>query len=274
MSQRLDDLNPRPYEILSLEDFVENPLSAALRQGSIEIVKLLLRRGADPWLDLDKWGRHYSVIATAMESNLFTEFLEWIQEDECTVSFDVNKKERFGGKRMIHWAVRHGQKKIVDQLTLIGAEVGATDAHGKTPVHLAVEYNQKGIADQLILNGADIGVRDTEGKTPLHYAVQAQYQENLEMVKYLVFCGADTTLEDNEGRTALQLALQLAKPDGSPIAAFLDRVSRFGCNRLDSAEIRQAYEEFELSKSLGQSHQEPDDEEWLSDESAGFDWEE
>jgi len=135
------------------------PLSAACRQGYVEITKLLLHAGADPTLS-DSTGKtplheaccHGSVpIARLLLDNSSSDHTTTITTSSTTSSSSSSSS----------------------------VLLTATDKHGFTPLHFAVwemdrsgDNSEKGEMVQLLLErGADIDAQDKEGETALHLAL-------------------------------------------------------------------------------------------------------
>ena len=76
---------------------------------------------------------------------------------------------------------------------------------GWTPLMAAIFQDQTNVVHYLIAAGADLNIHDCEGETALMRAM-ASGDENLEVVKDLIAHGADLSAKDSMGATALSYA--------------------------------------------------------------------
>ena len=78
-----------------------------------------------------------------------------------------------------------------------------TNTEGNTLLHLACYENNVEIVRFLLKNGADINKEDKNGFTPLYLAC---YENNVEIVRLLLEKDADINKEDKDGNTPLHVA--------------------------------------------------------------------
>ena len=74
---------------------------------------------------------------------------------------------------------------------------------GMTPLHYAAYYSNKKIIDNLIILGCDLNIKDSKDNTPLHYAIKGG---NFSLVKKLIICGAEKHIKNKDFITPLDLA--------------------------------------------------------------------
>ena len=154
------------------------PLHVAVRRGHIDMVRLLVARGAD---------------LEAESSEL-----------------EVNS-----GLKPLHIAVKKGRLAIVVYLLSQGANSEASCQMKRTPLIWAARENHTEILQYLLERGADVHKVDKKGKTALHHAVSKQNSASLrltECIDALVDHGIDVDAKDAEMETALHLALPRADP--------------------------------------------------------------
>src|SRR5205814_251421 len=89
---------------------------------------------------------------------------------------------------------------------------------GWTPLIAAVYQNNSNIVDYLIKVGANVNAPDNKGVTPLMWAI-GKGDEELDLVKLLVLSGADINAKDGQGATALDYAV--SRPPKPKIREFL-----------------------------------------------------
>ncbi len=86
----------------------------------------------------------------------------------------------------------------------------AGDAKGWTALHFAAYGNNVALARQLLAVFPLVDLKDAAGNTPLWRAV---YEENKEMVIFLLAQGADPTLENERGDSPLGVAKEHGMED-------------------------------------------------------------
>ncbi len=157
-------------------DFIgDTPLLTAIAFADLELVRFLLKHGADPNVEVDDG---YTCLLTAIESDA----------DEST--------------------------PIVGELIRAGADIHATGTNGWTPLHMAAACGQVEKASLLIDAGADVNRRNEidAAETPL---MEAAFAGQPSTVRLLLEHGADPSMRDTiHNRTALETAEYAAKgPD-------------------------------------------------------------
>jgi len=170
------------------------PLQDAASRGQVEVVSLLLDRGAEVNA---RSGEGYTPLHYAA-SNGHLQVCELFLARGAEVNSNNND-----GKTPLHYAASHGYREICELLLAKGAEVNAQDAKGNSPLHNAAYWGQQPVCALLLANGAGVNLQNQSGSTPLHFAAA---QGHLEAVKLLLENGADAGLKNQEGKSPLQLA--------------------------------------------------------------------
>jgi ankyrin repeat protein len=149
------------------------PLLSASRTSNIELVQLLLERGANAnAIDVNGNNALY-----ACDENIVK-----ILIDNNT---DINY-QNLRGQTPLHHAARFGYLKIVEVLISSHANMEIKDSKGMTPLLQALDKKQYDIASFLIKSGANVNVEDKNGRTPL-MIVSKRAQK---MVQLLIKAGA------------------------------------------------------------------------------------
>lgn len=167
------------------------PLYGAVQGGHRNVVELLLASGAD--VDPEAAGGWNALYPAALAGH--TEIVELL----LARGADVNAANP-GGDTALHAAAKLGSQAMVELLLANGADVNATDTRGRTPMHVAIPQGHVAMVEQLLAAGADIAARDERGATALH---QAAALGRAEIARLLAARGADIHAADKQGRTSL-----------------------------------------------------------------------
>ncbi len=131
-------LEPRIPHWIYVKDTLLHAAAAGYR---VEIVKMLLKAGADP---------------NAAHNHRRSSPLHYAA-DGCVNSTSWNEKR---------------QVAMIRLLLKAGAEINAQDKNGATPLHRAVRTRCAGAVKCLLDSGADPAIKNKPGSTPFHLAVQ------------------------------------------------------------------------------------------------------
>lgn len=182
---------------------------AAMSDGSADIVRLLIARGADvktvdalkmTTLHAATWGNDIETIRLLVDAGL-----------------DVNAAHIAGFTPLIHTAST-GNAAAAKLLLAKGANVNAvaappaqkvkagTIALGSfTPLTMASPFGSTELIRTLLDAGADVNAREGRGLTPLMLAT-ATDRQNLDVIRMLIARGADVDAKSPEAETALDWA--------------------------------------------------------------------
>ncbi len=171
-------------------------ISAAAR-GDLEVVKVLLERGADVNVK-DK--QEYTALFHAIEA---------MYEDVATVlldqpNLDPSARGKNGVTALMSYAWRDN-KEAVRKLLDRGADVNAQDNDGDTALHGVAKSGNVEILDMLLAKRADPNLKNKLGGTPLMWAAVFGHEE---AAQRLLARGADRSLKDEDGMTALDWAVR------------------------------------------------------------------
>ena len=71
----------------------------------------------------------------------------------------------------LHAAAFRGDKGVIEEFLLLGADINEKDSSGVAPLHYAARMGHTNVIGILVSNGADLDIQSTaEGNTPLHLA--------------------------------------------------------------------------------------------------------
>ncbi|CAG9789801.1 unnamed protein product [Diatraea saccharalis] len=181
------------------------PLHEAAAKGKADIVRLLLKHGADPTrrnrdgltpLQLVRTGDSDTADALRGDAAL----LDAAKRGDaprarsmCTLIVD-SCHVTFSG---------YNNLEVAEALLEAGAAVSARDKGGLVPLHNAASYGHLELAALLLRAGTPPNAADRWGFTPLH---EAAHKARTQLCALLLAHGADPYLKNQEGQTALELA--------------------------------------------------------------------
>ena len=170
------------------------PLHWASFRGHVEVVRALLKHGAD---------------VTAQNEDGMTP-LHWasrkgraeaidvlLQHGADATARDINKSTP------LHHASIGGYVESVRVFLEHNVDSTAQDKNGWTPLHCASYEGHVGVTRTLLEHGVDATVRDRKGRTPLH---RVSSEGNLEVILVFLEHGVDLTAQDKDGWTPLHRA--------------------------------------------------------------------
>ncbi|CAM9595099.1 unnamed protein product [Laminaria digitata] len=140
-------------------------LHVAVRNGLTEIVRLLLKRGADPNATDSK---HRTPLMGACSDELvFVEPVQMLLETGADLTLARN-----GDFIPLHAVALHGHTDVVDMLcSRAPATLNQCTSDGKTPLVLACYYGHESVVSKLLSLGAMQPVSPDDGTCPLAIAV-------------------------------------------------------------------------------------------------------
>ena len=191
------------------------PLHEAAAKGKYDIVKLLLKHGADPSkknrdghtpLDLVRDGDQdiadllrgdAALLDAAKKGHL-------ARVHKLVTSQNINCRDSQGrNSTPLHLAAGYNNLDVAEYLLEHGADVNAQDKGGLIPLHNASSYGHLDVAALLIRYNTEVNATDRWGFTPLHEAAQ---KGRTQLCALLLAHGADPHMKNQEGQTPLDLS--------------------------------------------------------------------
>ncbi|MEE9443648.1 MAG: ankyrin repeat domain-containing protein [candidate division Zixibacteria bacterium] len=160
----------------------DTPLMGAAIRGHSEIFKMLLSRGADvDILNINENGvLHYAAMGGSVE------IVDLLLDRGQNINTQVAQNQ--GGFTPLIMAVFRNKQEVVKFLLEKGADIEISDSYGRTPLSIAVQENKQELVKFLLDKGADIENLDCYAYTPLYLA---RATGNVDMVQLLLDNGAN-----------------------------------------------------------------------------------
>ncbi|CAG9984884.1 unnamed protein product [Clonostachys byssicola] len=180
-------------------------LHSAVHAGNTDIVRTLIRRGAD--VNAKHTGGDGSIdgeygMNAVLDAVHFghIETLEVLLEAGASISDTITAE----GYTVLHVAAYKGDLAFLRLLLNMKLPMGVDSPSfdGSTPLIIATGAGRLDSIRLLLDHGADVSIADYAGWTPLHWAVNRNRQH---IVRLLVDCGADPTVESADGDTPLSI---------------------------------------------------------------------
>lgn len=177
--------------------FQKTPLYEASSNGSLDIVKLLVRKGAD-------FNKGASNDISPTEIAILNDHIDIVK---YLIEHGVNVNETdSNGMSLLSLAIVTNSENSVDLVNYLiekGAKINRQSIDGWTPLHEAVQAGNKEIVQILLDHDAFVNAADTNGWTPLHEASQ---NGNLGISKLLADNGADAYASCSNKSTPASIA--------------------------------------------------------------------
>jgi ankyrin repeat protein len=185
-------------------------LIIASRDGDIEIVRILLEKGADVNAKTDTG-------TTALFNAILyrhTEVVRILLENGA----DVHVKTMYGSTTL-DMAIWYGDIEIVSMLLENGADVNAKGKYGSTALIKASENGHTEVVRMLLEKGADVNVKDDNGSTALMKASKEGRTEIVELLEKVI-------KTEKETRSKKQKAMELVKDRVENPASLVTQIHR------------------------------------------------
>lgn len=188
---------------INLPYYDKTPLGYAVQEGNVEIVNLLLEKGADPNTEFD----NHSLLIFAINQEIKTDKTQKFEITRLLVEkgkadLDISSSE---GDTPLHIAAGYGNLKLIQSFVEHGADINAKDENDRTPLHKAAIGWNLDVVKFLVHHGANLNSKDDNGQTPLH--ITTKWNE-IKTIQYLLKHGADINSKDDNGQSPLFEAIR------------------------------------------------------------------
>jgi ankyrin repeat protein len=162
----IDALSDKGVDLAKATLRGETPLHIAARCGHVDLIRLLIEKGANP-----------NAISFAQVDRM--EQIVPMKTDRCYVhSSALGFRDARSGRGIAldedaesptHYVVLTGRKKCIKELLGLGRGNVNVSLLGTTPLHKALEGGHQEVIETLIEAGADVNIPLLYGRTPLHF---------------------------------------------------------------------------------------------------------
>ncbi len=179
------------------------PLAKAVQADNLEIAKFLLEHGADKTINHSD---------TEFQTAIFKARSAKMAQLLIANGANVSDRDKKGHSVLLHAVANHLDFDLLKVLLQNGADINAQDKSGTTALLWAArhpyERDDKTCVQFLLENGANANVANNQGETPLLVA------EELDVLQALLAHGADVNAQNEDGQTALIYVAKMNAPVG------------------------------------------------------------
>jgi ankyrin repeat protein len=189
-------LFPGTYGRAVEENIYITPLMAASRYGDLDLVKFLIKKGAN--VDAADTQGKTSLIYALANPKAEEAALYLLKKGADYATLD------YAGNTTLHYAVFGSNAEGIHMTLGGGVRMNAADNEGITPLHTAARSGGYTVLDRVLSLGAEVTALDKSGMNALHYAAA---NINLDNMLLLLAKNLDVNLVNKEGYTPLDIAM-------------------------------------------------------------------
>ncbi|CAB0042764.1 unnamed protein product [Trichogramma brassicae] len=186
------------------------PLHLALKWNDKELIRMLLKKGADINFANEEGTTPLHVICEKHSHTKLAEVLEIIDDKNQLVQIDAQDNE---GNTSLHLALKSGNNKAMELLLRNGSNPNVPNAKGLTPLHFMIDnyrINCEMIELFFTINDdiqqtVQINAQDNEGNTPLHLSLKSS--NDYKATELLLRNGANPNVPNAKGLTSLHIMI-------------------------------------------------------------------
>jgi len=198
---KIRELLAQEPALVNCEHNFDTPLISACRTESLEIVQLLLEKGADP--KMASSSGNTPILDAVMRKNVKV-VAELLAKGVSPTAANAE------GYTPLH---RAATKEVAELLLSLDGDVAARTKNGDTPLHTALSMGYLEVAELLLDRGADIEAIGNFDHRPLHVATRSSFGDGLAMVNMLLAKGVNVQGRGFIDNTVVHEAAFHNKPD-------------------------------------------------------------
>lgn len=187
------------------------PLAKAVQADNLEIAKFLLEHGADKTINHSD---------TEFQTAIFKARSAKMAQLLIANGANVSDRDKKGLSVLLHAVANYLDFDLLKVLLQNGADINEQDKSGTTALLWVAQHpyerDDKNCVQFLLENGAKANVANNQGETPLLVA------EKLEVLQALLAHGADVNAQNEDGQTALIHIAQIYDPQGEKTKGLLE----------------------------------------------------
>jgi len=153
------------------------PLHEAARKGHIEVVKLLLDAGASASAKEEYTG------AVPLMRAVDAENLECVKVILENAKDTIDIRDSYHKRSALLMAIKDNKIEIAHYLIRSGASLSVSDKKGQTALHYAAKLGLKETVDLLLEKGANINMKDKKNALPYMVAFGKGHEELADLLK-------------------------------------------------------------------------------------------
>ena len=190
------------------------PLYAAMKSRKFDVVKLLLRRGADPNAVTKLGSTPFLLASEICDLDIIEACVEAGADLDFAPSGPDADNLNITGQTALFMATLKDRVDVVKFLINKGAQVNVQNRYGVSPLLLCAESGNQDLVQALVEAGADVNITPhgelaeenfLAGQTPLFGAAK---KGHLDICEYLIRNGADVNAVTMTGATPLYTATE------------------------------------------------------------------
>lgn len=198
-------------KVNAVDKYFSRPLAKAVQADNLEIAKFLLEHGADKTINLSD---------TEFQTAIFNARSAKMAQLLIANGANVSESDKKGQAILLHAIVNYLDFDLLKVLLQNGADINARDDSGTTALLRAALYpyerDDKNCVQFLLENGANANVANNQGETPLLVA------DRLDVLQALLAHGADVNAQNEDGQTALIHIAKMDDPEGEKTKLLLE----------------------------------------------------
>ena len=193
-----------------LDEENSTPLHAAVDGGNSEVVRVLLKHGADPLALVEDMAPPLHLACSQGKLDM----VKWMAE-ACGKDI-LGHLDQYNRTPLHHSALSIHSACIIAYIVQEGGcfiDLNPQDSRGYTPLHTAITSGNLSGVKELLQRGADPLISDNKGSNALHLAVWRKRKAIVELLLQL-HCSLElVTTKNNDGYNPIHLALKLGYGD-------------------------------------------------------------